>query len=111
MSHNALESLSGLGNSVRLRVLDISSNKISKLENLEPLMLLEEFWASSNEIASFAEVEQQLASKSKLETVYFEGNPLQKKNEATYRNKVRLALPQVKQIDASMSSLSVNQPY
>ena len=33
--------------------------------------------------------------------MYFEGNPLQTKNAVLYRNKVRLALPQVQQIDAS----------
>jgi len=36
-----------------------------------------------------------------LETVYFEANPLQLRAPALYRNKVRLSLPQVKQIDAS----------
>jgi hypothetical protein len=33
--------------------------------------------------------------------VYFEGNPLQTRAPALYRNKVRLALPQIMQIDAS----------
>jgi protein phosphatase 1 regulatory subunit 7 len=33
--------------------------------------------------------------------VYFEGNPLQTNGPALYRNKVRLALPNIKQIDAS----------
>jgi protein phosphatase 1 regulatory subunit 7 len=36
-----------------------------------------------------------------LVTVYFEGNPLQREAAATYRNKVKLALPRVQQIDAS----------
>lgn len=42
-----------------------------------------------------------LKDKADLETVYFEANPLQTAGRATYRNKVRLALPQIKQIDAS----------
>ena len=46
-------------------------------------------------------MEAQLKDKEKLETVYFEGNPLQLRQPALYRNKVRLALPQVRQIDAS----------
>lgn len=46
-------------------------------------------------------MEQELADKKNLQTVYFEGNPLQRLNAITYRNKVRLALPQIVQIDAS----------
>jgi hypothetical protein len=64
---------------------------------------LEEFWASSNQLSSFQEVEKELADKAELTTVYFEGNPLQTRGPAVYRNKVRLALPQVQQIDASKS--------
>jgi protein phosphatase 1 regulatory subunit 7 len=46
-----------------------------------------------------------LRDKEELETVYFEGNPLQRNQPALYRNKVRLALPQIVQIDASKSFL------
>ena len=46
-------------------------------------------------------MEKELRDKEGLNTVYFEGNPLQKKNPVLYRGKVRLALPQVQQIDAS----------
>jgi len=69
---------------------------------LEPCEALEELWASNCHLQSFEEIEQVLADKKNLTTVYFEGNPLQKKSPALYRNKVRLALKQVKQIDASM---------
>jgi protein phosphatase 1 regulatory subunit 7 len=58
-------------------------------------------------------VERELAEIGSLETVYFEANPLQLRGPAVYRNKVRLALPQVKQIDASkflsMSKIIVEQ--
>lgn len=101
ISHNALEHISGLDRNSKLRVLDISSNRISQLANLSHLKQLEELWASSNNLASFDEIEKQLADKEELNTVYFEGNPLQTKNPALYRNKVRLAIPQVNQIDAS----------
>lgn len=76
---------------------------MSKLENISHLKNLEELWASSNELSSFEEVERELRDKEQLQTVYFEGNPLQTRGPAVYRNKVRLALPQVKQIDASKS--------
>ena len=62
---------------------------------------VEELWASNCQLSSFDEVEMQLADKRELNTVYFEGNPLQTKGPVLYRNKVRLALPQVQQIDAS----------
>ncbi|KAJ5697302.1 Leucine rich repeats (2 copies) [Penicillium malachiteum] len=102
LSHNAVTELSGLESNTTLRVLDFSNNQVSHLEHLSTLKNLEELWASNNQLASFDEVERELKDKEKLETVYFEGNPLQLKGPAVYRNKVRLALPQVSQIDASM---------
>ncbi|KAL1843721.1 hypothetical protein VTJ49DRAFT_102 [Mycothermus thermophilus] len=101
ISHNALDSLEGLESNTRLRVLEVSNNRIASLKGLGPLTELEEFWASYNQIADFAEVERELGDKKKLSTVYFEGNPLQLRAPALYRNKVRLALPQVRQIDAT----------
>ena len=106
VSHNAITHISGLHNNTKLRVLDISNNRIPKLENLEALPLLEEFWAGSNQISSFQEVEKELKAKKDLQTVYFEMNPLQLMGPAVYRNKVRLALPQVKQIDATYVKVS-----
>ena len=94
--------VSGLENNTNLRVLDISNNQITHLTNLKHLGHLEELWASSNLIQSFDEVEKELADKKELKTVYFEMNPLQLKNPALYRNKVKLALPLIQQIDASM---------
>ncbi len=101
VSHNALSSISGLETNRKLTTLDISNNQISHLENLSHLKHLEELWASNNQISSFEEVEKELKDKEELQTVYFEGNPLQTRSPALYRNKVRLALPQVQQIDAS----------
>ncbi len=102
VSHNALTEISGLDNNVSLRVLDVSNNQIAHLTNLGNLDQLEELWASSNLIQSFHEVEKELGDKQELNTVYFEMNPLQLKSPALYRNKVKLALPQIQQIDASM---------
>lgn len=101
ISDNALTSLSGLESNTKLRVLEISNNKVESLEGLGPLAELEELWASYNLIADFGDVERALGDKKGLTTVYFEGNPLQLRGPALYRNKVRLALPQVSQIDAS----------
>jgi protein phosphatase 1 regulatory subunit 7 len=101
LSHNAITDLSGLESNETLRVLDFSNNQVSHLEHLSSLKNLEELWGSNNQLASFEEVERELKDKEKLETVYFEGNPLQMNGPAVYRNKVRLALPNIKQIDAS----------
>lgn len=101
ISHNALTEISGLENNTNLRVLDISNNQISHLTNLKTQKHIEELWASSNLLISFEEVEKELADKKELNTVYFEMNPLQLKSPALYRNKIRLALPQIQQIDAS----------
>ena len=48
-------------------------------------------------------MEKQLcpAAKPDLNTIYLEGNPLQKNAGPTYRLKVQMMLPQVLQIDAS----------
>ncbi|MCJ1339288.1 hypothetical protein MMC09_004577 [Bachmanniomyces sp. S44760] len=104
ISHNALIEISGIESNHNLRVLDISNNQITNLTGLGHATQLEELWASSNQLASFEEVERELKDKKVLSTVYFEGNPLQLRNPVMYRNKVRLALPQVQQIDASESN-------
>ncbi|KAL8685527.1 MAG: hypothetical protein Q9218_007706 [Villophora microphyllina] len=100
ISHNALTEISGLEQNHKLRVLDISNNRISQLTNIKHLEDIEELWASSNSLSSFDEIEKELSDKKALNTVYFEHNPLQTTNPALYRNKVRLALPQINQIDA-----------
>jgi len=87
-------------------VLDISNNKVPGLKGLKHLEALEELWASYNLISDFNDVETELKDKKKLTTVYFEGNPLQLKNPTLYRNKVRLTLPQVLQIDATFVRVS-----
>jgi protein phosphatase 1 regulatory subunit 7 len=106
LSHNAITDLTGLENNTALRVLDFSNNQVSHLEHLSSLKNLEELWASNNQLSSFDEVERELKDKESLQTVYFEGNPLQMNGPAVYRNKVKLALPQIVQIDASMFSPS-----
>ena len=66
-------------------------------------MALEELWASNCQINNFDDIAKNLGDKEHLTTVYFEGNPIQKQNPVLYRNKVRLALPNILQVDASES--------
>lgn len=56
---------------------------------------------NNNKVVTLDALEPQLKHISTLETVYLEGNPVQKKEGTAYRRKVILALPQVKQIDAT----------
>lgn len=104
MSHNAISEISGLEANTNLRTVDVTHNPIEHLANLKHLEKLEEFWASTCKLSSFQEIEEELGDMKNLQTVYFEGNPLQLSQPVLYRNKVRLALPQIKQIDASMYS-------
>ena len=101
LSHNALTTLTQLATSTQLRILDVSSNSIKSLSGLAPLTELEELWASNCQLDDFEEVKTELGGMKELSTVYFEGNPLENKQRVLYRNKVRLALPNIRQIDAS----------
>ncbi|KAF2875230.1 hypothetical protein BDV95DRAFT_564617 [Massariosphaeria phaeospora] len=101
ISHNLLKDLSGLEGNTNLRVIDISSNPIEHLSGLQNQKHLEELWASYCKLSSIDEIEKELRHKEELQTVYFEGNPLQLAQRALYRNKVKLALPQIVQIDAT----------
>ena len=81
--------------------MDVSSNRIAKLENLSHLKNLVELWASGNQLDSFEDFERELKDNCPdLETVYAEANPLQTNNFTTYRLKMKIMLPQIKQIDA-----------
>jgi protein phosphatase 1 regulatory subunit 7 len=68
--------------------------------HLIPLLADTPIQASSNRLDSFKDVETELSHLANLETVYLEHNPLQVSAMTTYRRKVKLLLPQIKQIDA-----------
>ncbi|KAK6201054.1 uncharacterized protein RJT21DRAFT_31241 [Scheffersomyces amazonensis] len=102
LSHNGIEKIENLENNTKLTTLDITSNRITKLENLSHLTKLTDFWCSYNGIASFEEVGQQLGKLTELDTVYFEGNPIQLQNPTAYRRKLTLYLgPSLAKIDAT----------
>lgn len=87
-------------NQLKLRVLDIGNNRISKIENIAHLLHLEEFWASYNKIDTLQDLEPQLSHLTQLQTVYLEGNPVQRNNMSSYRRQIKTELPQIVQIDA-----------
>ncbi|XP_008576592.1 PREDICTED: protein phosphatase 1 regulatory subunit 7 [Galeopterus variegatus] len=82
----------------KLTMLDIASNRIKKIENVSHLTELQEFWMNDNLLESWSDLDELKGARS-LETVYLEQNPLQK--DPQYRRKVMLALPSVRQIDAT----------
>jgi protein phosphatase 1 regulatory subunit 7 len=91
--------------------LDVGNNLLKKVEKLSHLTQLEEFWVNRSEIAadqmqgnqnqfdSYPDIEKEFGKLSQLETVYFEGNPIQQ--DPQYRLKLKLLLPSIKQIDAT----------
>ncbi|KAI0925989.1 hypothetical protein AcW1_008276 [Taiwanofungus camphoratus] len=101
LSHNGIERLEGLEHNHKLRTLDIGNNFVPLLENISHLSSLEELWINDNTITTLRDLEPQLKHISCLETIYLEGNPVQKDEGANYRRKVILALPQIKQLDAT----------
>jgi protein phosphatase 1 regulatory subunit 7 len=103
ISHNGIEKIENLENNKKLTVLDVTSNKLTKLENLSHLTKLTDFWCSYNGISSFEEIGKELGKLPELETVYFEGNPVQLQNPTAYRRKIMLYLDKTKleKIDAT----------
>ncbi|KAF8896287.1 protein phosphatase regulatory subunit [Infundibulicybe gibba] len=101
LSHNGITRVEGLENNVNLTTLDIGNNFIKAIENISHLTSLEELWMNGNAIPDLKELDSQLQSIKSLETLYLEGNPCQTSDMSGYRRKVMLALPQLKQIDAT----------
>ncbi|XP_041125610.1 protein phosphatase 1 regulatory subunit 7-like isoform X2 [Polyodon spathula] len=98
LSHNGIEVIEGLENNKKLTTLDIAANRIKKIENISHLTELQEFWMNDNQIENWGDLDE-LKNAHSLETVYLERNPLQK--DPQYRRKIMLALPTVRQIDAT----------
>ncbi|KAK6457662.1 regulatory subunit for the mitotic function of type I protein phosphatase [Scheffersomyces xylosifermentans] len=102
LSHNGIEKIENLEHNTKLSVLDVTSNKLTKLENLSHLSKLTDFWCSYNQISSFDEIAKELGKLPELDTVYFEGNPVQTQNQTAYRRKLKLNLgPSLAKIDAT----------
>lgn len=85
----------------------MASNRIERIENVSHLVEMEEFWFNDNQIENWDDLKQ-LEPMKKLVTVYLERNPLYYDSSnpsqicPNYRRKIKLALPQVQQIDATL---------
>ena len=102
LSHNGIYKIENLENNTNLTVLDVTANRISHLENLLHLVKLTDFWCSNNQVSSFEEISSHLGKLPELDTVYFEGNPVETSNRTAYRRKLRLCLGEsLAKIDAT----------
>lgn len=103
LSHNYIKKIEGLDKNMKLTTLDITSNKITKVENVHHLTQLTDLWLSFNQIdQSFESLGEELKELPAFETIYLEGNPIQTKNETTYRRKLVLNLgSSLQKIDAT----------
>jgi len=98
LSQNGIERIQNLEGLLSLKTLDVAQNKITKVENISHLTTLIEFWCNNNQVHDFGDLEQ-FKNITKIETVYFEANPIAK--DANYRAKILQLLPSLKQIDAT----------
>jgi len=101
LSHNGVQRLEGLEHNTKLSTLDIGNNLVPKIENVAHLTELTEFWMNNNKVETLADIETELGALPALETVYLEGNPVQRIEGVHYRRKIQMALPKLKQIDAT----------
>ena len=83
----------------KLHTLDLAGNRIKSIQGLSSLCNLEEFWFNDNLVEDWAQLDG-LHGSTKLLTVYFERNPIQK--DVNYRRKIKMALPSLTQIDAAL---------
>ena len=82
-----------------MQTLDLAGNRIKLIQGLNRLINLEEFWFNDNLVEDWSQLNG-LSGATQLATVYLERNPIQK--DVNYRRKIKLALPSLTQIDASL---------
>lgn len=100
MAYSGLETLDGVEYCVHVKILDVSNNSISDIENLWDLENLEELYLANNEIG----IIDTLSNLTKLRVVDLSGNqiddvsPLLELENLEYVNLIRNPVPEV-QID------------
>ncbi|TIA93185.1 hypothetical protein E3P99_00321 [Wallemia hederae] len=104
LSHNGITEISGLESLTNLETLDVSNNQLKTITNVSHLTKLQELWVNSNQIDNLEDVEQELKGIESLHTIYLEHNPIQRTLDTSYRRKLKLLLPQLKQIDATLTN-------
>jgi len=94
-----LQVIENLDHNIKLQTLDLAGNRIKTIHGLDNLACLEEFWLNDNLVESWTELNG-LSKAPRLATVYLERNPIQQ--DVNYRRKIKLALPSLTQIDATL---------
>jgi len=87
-----------------LETLDLSKNRLTSCKPFEHMTTLTALWISSNDIATFEDLDSLAALGTRkgacLEEIYLEHNPIYK--DADYRTKLKDMIPSLKQIDADI---------
>lgn len=87
-----------------LETLDLSKNRLTSCQPFGHMTTLTTLWISSNDIATFEDVEPLVGLGTRegacLEEIYLEHNPIDKDTE--YRTKLKGMIPSLNQIDADM---------
>jgi len=87
-----------------LITLDLSKNRLTTCQPFEHMTTLTALWISSNDIATFQDVDSLTALGTRegacLEEIYLEHNPIYK--DADYRIKLKDMIPSLNQIDADI---------
>lgn len=88
----------------QLRVLDLADNRLQDVSPFcrDPLPNLADLWLNKNLLQSLEATLAQLGIFApSLETIYLDENPCQTAAGVNYYRKIRLAFPQIKQIDCN----------
>jgi Leucine-rich repeat (LRR) protein len=81
------------------QVLDVSNNRISKVEHLQGLTQLQDLWLNDNQIPSLEGLEDALSDqRDSLTTIYLENNPAA--SAADYKQRMLAMFPGLIQLDA-----------
>ncbi|XVE54207.1 hypothetical protein DITRI_Ditri03aG0061900 [Diplodiscus trichospermus] len=68
--------MEGLSTLVNLRVLDVSSNELTSVNDIQNLTRLEHLWLNDNQIESLENIAEAIStSTEKLTTIYLVNNP------------------------------------
>ncbi len=87
-----------------LTTLDMSKNRLTSCKPFQHMITLNDLWVSSNEIATFEDVEyiSSLGTREGacLTEIYMEHNPIY--NDFEYRKRLKQIIPSLIQIDANV---------